>query len=56
MLELWILAGVVVWLGLVTIVVALCASTARADRASIEPLRRESRIVRPRPAGRLTRV
>ena len=56
MLELWILAGAVVWLGLMTIAIALCAASARADRATIEPLRREPRIVRARPAGRLTRV
>ena len=56
MLELWIIAGAVVWLGLMTIVVALCASSARAERASVKPMRRESRIVRRRPAGRLTRV
>ena len=49
MLELWIIAGVVVWLGLMTIVLALCASSARADRASVKPMRREPRIVRAAP-------
>ena len=32
MLELWILAGVVAWVALMTLVVALCAAAGRADR------------------------
>ena len=49
MLELWILAGVVVWLVVMTFVIALCVASARADRVSTETPR-EPRIVRPRPA------
>ena len=60
MLELWILAGVVVWLVVMTFVIALCVASARADRR-YSVARREPRIVRPRPARtrparRLTRA
>ena len=32
MLELWLFLAVVVWVGLMTLVVALCAASGRADR------------------------
>jgi hypothetical protein len=42
MLELWLLAAIVVWVGLMTLVVALCVASGRADRD----------LVRLRPALR----
>jgi hypothetical protein len=36
MLELWILGGAAMWLALMTLVVALCAASGRADRCLVE--------------------
>lgn len=54
MLELWILAAVVVWVGLMTLLLALCAASGRADRDLVRP-RAPLQARGHRPRGRRPR-
>ena len=59
MIELWIIGGVVLWLGVLVIAVAVCAAAGRADR-QMEPTpiaaRRGTRAGPPSEPERAARI
>jgi hypothetical protein len=56
MLELWILLAVSLWVALMTLVVALCAASSRADRCLTEARSKPRTARRPAGARGLRRV